>query len=118
MQITEQNLNDANGQLKMLSYYPTDAETQAAIMRLLAKICPHVEALEWLVNTFVDRIGKWHGPAELRAVLCWKYRPSDGVELDSALAGFRPLDGEALSIERHNERRQLWNRALPFKRLQ
>ena len=108
---TVTDIENANAQLKMLAFYPSDAETQAAIMKLLAKMCPHREALEWLVEQMVTHIGSWHGPAELRGVLCWHYRPADGLEANCTLAGFRPADGECKSIEEHEERHRLENGA-------
>lgn len=72
-------------------------------MALLAQMCPHKEALDWLVTTVVNRIGVWKGPAELRGILCWKFKPADGVEFDSSLPGFTLADGERLSIEQHDE---------------
>lgn len=101
MKITEADLRRANARMSMLSFYPSDSMAQGAIQELLARMCPSLEALEWLVTTMIDRVGQWKGPAELRGVLCWRYRPADGVEGNCSLPGFRPEDGEALSLERH-----------------
>ncbi len=106
----------ANARLKMLAFYPSDPEAQAAVMELLAKICPDREALEWLVDTMINKVGTWKGPTELRGVLCWRYPPADGVEADSSIRGFTPADGESLSIERHNELRQL-EKAAPLREM-
>lgn len=95
------DLESAISDLSMCKFFPTDAATQAAIGRLLAKICPHREALLWLVDTMVNRVGAWNGPMELRGVLCWKYKPADGIEATSSTIGFRPEDGEQQSHERH-----------------
>ncbi|MCL4853371.1 MAG: hypothetical protein KJZ78_18605 [Bryobacteraceae bacterium] len=97
----EADLRRANARLAMCSFYPSDEAVQAAIMELLAKMCPSLEALQWLTTTMIDRVGVWKGPMELRGVLCWRYKPADGVEANSSLPGFRPEDGEALSLERH-----------------
>lgn len=104
MKITQADLKRAHQDLLMLAYYPQAAEAQAAIMRLLAKMCPHREALAWLTDTMVNRVGTWKGPAELRGVLCTRYRPADGIEMDSSVPGFTAADGEARSIEVHEER--------------
>jgi len=100
MQFNQGDLEVAIGRLGMLSYFPSEPKIQAAIMDLLARMCPHLEALEWLVDQMVNRVGAWKGPTELRGVLCWKYQPADGVEVTCSIAGFMPVDGEVLTIER------------------
>lgn len=85
----------------MLKYWPSDPATRAEIGGLLARMVPHREALQWLVRVMVDRIGEWPGPAELRALLCTRYRPADGIERDCSIPGYRPQDYEAQAIERH-----------------
>jgi hypothetical protein len=97
------DLESANRRMQMLSYYPTDPGAHAAIMELLAKMCPSREALIWLVDAMVNRVGAWKGPAELRGVLCWRFTPADGVEASSSVPGFTPADGEALTLERASQ---------------
>lgn len=102
--MTKFNLNDleaALSALAMLKYWPSDPATRAEIGGLLARMVPHREALQWLVRVMVDRIGEWPGPAELRALLCTRYRPADGIERDCSIPGYRPQDYEAQAIERH-----------------
>ena len=106
MQIKPSDLTQAIEDLSMCEFFPSDPGAQSAIMRLLAKICPSREALQWLVSTFVNRIGKWHGPTELRAVLATKYRPNDGIEAYSAIPGFRGQDSEDRLIEQHEQIKQ------------
>jgi hypothetical protein len=100
---TESDLNRAVIDLSMLQFFPTDPGTQSSVMTLLRKMCPHREALQWLVNTMVNHVGKWYGPVELRGVLCWKYRPADGISANCSVAGFTPDDGEEISLERHKQ---------------
>ncbi len=110
MRFNKADLEVAMGRLGMLSYFPSEPSIQAAIMDLLARMCPHREALEWLVDQMVNHVGQWKGPAELRGVLCWRWTPADGVEASCSIPGFTPSDGEALTIERSGEREM---RALP-----
>ena len=109
------DLAATNATFGMLSFYPSDPQAQAAIMALLVRMVPNREALEWLTNAMVDRVGVWKGPMELRAVLCTRWRPADGVEADSSIPGFRPSDSEVRYIEQHEERMRL-ERAAPVPR--
>jgi hypothetical protein len=85
-------------------------------MALLAQMCPSREALDWLVDQMVNRVGIWKGPAELRGVLCWHFKPADGSEAESSIPGFRPADSEQLCIERHKAIREM-ETAAPLKAL-
>ena len=97
--ITAHDLAEALEELSILAYWPSAESARAAIGSLLARMVPHREALRWLVRAMVDRVGEWRGPTELRGVLCWRYRPADGISADSTFAGFTAGDGERLSIE-------------------
>lgn len=95
------DIAEAVTDLSLLEYFPSAPQQQAAVGMLLARMCPHREALRWLVRTFQDRIGRWHGPTELRAVLCTRYRPGDMVEAWSALPGFTAAEAERRHLDRH-----------------
>lgn len=82
---TEADLRIANARLKLLMFYPSDPEAQGALMELLARMCPNREALTWLVDTMINRVGVWKGPTELRGVLCCKFAPADGIEAHSSV---------------------------------
>jgi hypothetical protein len=98
------DLDNAMAKLAMCQFFPREAATQSAIMELLAKMCPHKAALEWLVDTMVNKVGSWHGPAELRGVLSSRFRPTDGIEADcNSTPGFTPLDMERRYIEQAYE---------------
>lgn len=101
---TKRDLDDAISDLGMLQFFPSDPGAQVGVQNLLRKMCPHKEALLWLVQTLVNRVGRWPGPMEVRGVLCWKYKPADGIEADSSIKGFSPSDGEELAV---NEQKQL-----------
>jgi hypothetical protein len=105
---TPLDLETAIEELAMLQYFPADDGARAAIMRLLARMVPHREALIWVVRTMVDRVGAWKGPMELRGVLCTRFRPADGVEAFSTIAGFRAEDSEAAYLEEHTQRKVGW----------
>lgn len=103
MKFTTQKLEKAVAKLSMCRFFPPDEMARAAIEQLLARICPDQEALTWLVDEFVNHIGEWRGPVELRAILCTRYKPSDGIEADSLLLGYTPRDGETRTLDRHQQ---------------
>ena len=88
--VNQKNIQQALAQFGTLEFFPSDPGTRAAIGLLLAKMCPHREALDWLVAEMVNHVGKWHGPTELRGLLCTRYKPSDDVEETCSLPGYTP----------------------------
>ena len=104
--INKTDIKRALADFSMCPYFPADPATQAAVGVFLARICPHREALEWLVLTFINRVGKWQGPVELRGVLATRYRPADGVEAYSTIAGFTSEESEAAQFEQHQQIKQ------------
>lgn len=78
MKFTQKDISTAIGELSMLRWFPSDEGARVAVRTLLAKICPSLEALRWLVDQMA-LVGEWQGPRELRAVLCRKFTPADGV---------------------------------------
>lgn len=101
--LSKADLDAAISQLSMCARFPSDEGARAAIQLLLAHICPSCEALDWLVGEFVNRIGEWKGPVELRGVLCTRYPPVDGIEATCSIAGYRPEDAEARNYDRHQQ---------------
>jgi hypothetical protein len=101
MKFNEGDLTAVIANLSMLRFFPPEEATRAAIQALLVRMCPGKEALLWLVDEFVNRIGEWRGPMELRAVLSTRWMPADGIEATSEIAGYTPVDGEAKSLECH-----------------
>ena len=86
---------DAVERLSCLSMFPSSDGARTEIMRLIDRMVSNEVQLEWLVRTMVDQVGTWPGPKELRAVLCVRFKPADGIEADSEIPGFRAADIEA-----------------------
>lgn len=78
------DIQTALSQLAILRYFPADDAARGAVAKLLAKMCPSLEALRWLTDEMVNTVGEWQGPRELRGVLCRKYTPADGVRVECA----------------------------------
>lgn len=91
----------AVGKLTMLRFFPAEPITRAGIMELLDRMVGTVEQLDWLTRTMIDQVGEWKGPMELRGVFCTRFKPADGVEAWSSIAGFTASDSEAAYSQEH-----------------
>ncbi len=80
------DLDKAIGKLRLLRMNPlSDPGVASALMEELAAMCPDKEALEWLASRAIKVYRDWQGVLELRALLCSRYRPADGVEVYSSV---------------------------------
>lgn len=75
----------ALGSLSLLRFFPADEEARAMLGEILAAMCPNDEACEWLVRRTLELHNEWPGPVELRAILCSRYPPADGVDAYSSV---------------------------------
>ena len=95
----QRDLERAVGDFAMLRFWT--AEMRAPVMELLQRMCPHKEALTWLVDTVVNRLGEWPGSAELRGLLCTRYDAADGIDQWCSLPGFTAAEAEAKCLDKH-----------------
>lgn len=98
---TKRDLELACDQLSMMPFFPSEA--RGAVMHLLAKMCPHKEALDWLIAECVNRVGRWPGPAELRGLLCTRFDAADGIDGYCNLPGYTAAEMESRHIEKHEQ---------------
>lgn len=103
MNLRHVDLENALDRLKLMKYFPSDPGAQAALQELLAHICPHREALEWLVFTLINQVPEWPGSHAIRGLLCTKYDAADGIDADCTIPGFRPQDYEARTYDAHQQ---------------
>lgn len=96
---TEQDLIEAVDDLGTMPYFPV--ESRGSVMNLLRRMCPTRTALRWLVAEVINHVDKWPGLAELRAILCSRYDPADGIDQWSSLPGYRADDAEMKHLEEH-----------------
>jgi hypothetical protein len=92
------SLNQANiavSRLAALAYYPQEVIARSEIAAMLVRMVSTPEQLEWLVRQFIDHVGEWKGPRELRAVFCTKFKPADRIEEWSGLSGYTASDSES-----------------------
>jgi hypothetical protein len=99
----QRDLERAADALAMLRYWTP--ELRAPVMHLLATMCPHREALEWLVAELVNHVGYWPGPADVRGLLCNRYDPADRIEAWCSIPGYRAEDHEARHVAEHEQRK-------------
>ena len=106
MKPSKSEIANAVGQMSMLKFFPGGDVPQVAIMQLLERMCGTREHLAWLTQTMVDRVGEWKGPAELRGLLCTRFRPADEIEANCSIPGFSPDELETRSIGEIREAEQ------------
>jgi len=96
-----EDLKRAIGNLRLMKFSPlADPDAASAMMEQLAAMCPGKEALEWLISKAMMLYSEWPSPLELRALLCAKFKPADGVEAYSGvfLDGF-PLEFPVVTMQ-------------------
>lgn len=100
--LTRQMLTEAVEELATCKFFPAGPGERESVMRLLEKLTFDPHQLRWLVDTVVNYVGEWSGPAQLRALYATRYRPEDGIEgPHCAIAGFTPMDSERAELEAH-----------------
>jgi hypothetical protein len=75
------------GGLTLLKFFPADPNARLELAKLVGRIAATEQQVEWLVQRMLDLYSEWPGPHELRAVLCSRYRPVDGI---NAVSGSYP----------------------------
>jgi len=80
--ITADALSVALRALQAMAFFPTEPAAQMLIGNELRRMCPSVEALQYLVPLAVRRFKTWDkcGLEGLRQALCHGFRPADGIE--------------------------------------
>lgn len=73
--------------LRALPFFPAEEEVLEVLTSMAMKMAENEEQLRWVVKrmTCDGLYREWPGPAEVRGVFCWKYKPKDGIEADSAI---------------------------------
>jgi hypothetical protein len=103
----------AVGELAALKYFPADEGAREALMKLLDRMVSTPEQLRWLVNTLIDQVGEYPGPAEIRGLFCVRYPPKDGVEVWCSLPGFTAADSERKYIAAAEEQKHAEQISVP-----
>src|SRR5690242_19674631 len=75
-------VSNAISRMSLLNFFPPQTAWPALAI-LIDDMCATDEQVEWLARRVVTLYDSWPGPHELRAVLCSKFKPKDGIEADS-----------------------------------
>ena len=97
----------AVAKMTMLRYFPADPVAQGEIGSFLQRMVDKPEHLSWLTDMMMNHVEEWQGPKELRGLLCSRFRPLDGIEEYTSIAGFSPADCEARNLEDHERYKQM-----------
>jgi hypothetical protein len=105
MKPTEAQIFDAAESFEALKFFPAGSTAvKRVVMELLDGMVATEEQLKWLMDALINRVGEWHGPAQLRALFNTRFRPADGIEGGVCeVAGFTPADCERDFFERQSE---------------
>ena len=90
------------GRLALLKYFPAGNDAvMEALLILVGDMCRTEAEVEWLVKRMTSGIyAEWPGPQEMRACLCSRYRPKDGINAYSTVYpdGLPPSKESRLAI--------------------
>jgi len=95
---SQQELESAVAQMTILRFFPAEPVARAMVMQVLSRIVGTSQQLNWLVDTLINRVGEWHGPAELRGIFCTRFKPADGIEANCSISGFTAADSEMAHV--------------------
>ena len=73
-------------ELRVLPMFPNEPAVMIALVRLCGQMCANEAQVHWLVNRMTSGIyAQWPGPGEMRACLCSRFKPKDGVSVCSTV---------------------------------
>jgi hypothetical protein len=71
--------------LTLMKFFPQEKQARAALVEMVCSMAGDNERIEWLVRRALVLFNEWPGPKELRALLCSRWKPADGVEAYSSV---------------------------------
>lgn len=94
--VTARDAQTAVLRLTALKYFPGEPHARAEIAFMLEEMVSTVQQLDWLVRATLNGTSDWKGIAQLRALLCVRFKPHDGIEAAEycQISGFTPADCE------------------------
>lgn len=83
--ITQDATQRCIDRLSLLPFFPSSPGQRAALAAMLLEMCSSDDQLDFIARQYMKHYRKWEGPTELRAILCGKFKPRDGIEATSAV---------------------------------
>ena len=119
-------IQEAMGRLSAIPFFPSNDGAVLEIMRQLENMIgaeivygsTPQQRLDWLVSAAINGMRTWGGIPELRGLLCWRWKPADGIESYSSLPGYSAGDSESLAYEEHQDRKAVETGRTPPKLLE
>lgn len=71
--------------LSTLPFFPSDDGARKAIMNEIKNMCWTNEWVTWLGSRMIHLYDRWPGMREMRAVLCARIAPADGIDAVTAV---------------------------------
>ena len=79
-------VRDVLAGLRLLPFFPEGDAPMNMLVDMVIDMAETEEQVYWLVRRMTSGLyDKWPGPFELRATYCSKFKPKDGIELDSVV---------------------------------
>lgn len=92
-----------------IPFFPAADSERESVMRYLDRICPSPASVRFVALMAIEHMPKWLGGNGLRAILCQRFRPLDGIEADVSPDDMPKLANriEQRAIEQHEQKKYL-----------
>ncbi len=85
--LTQETIDLTVARISLMPFFPnSDSGARGTVSKEIADMATSDEQVKWLGHRFIQLYPKqWPGIVELRACFCKRFRPADGVEVESAI---------------------------------
>ncbi len=85
--LTQEVIDLTVARIALMPFFPSsDSGARGTVSKEIADMATSDEQVKWLGHRFIQLYPKqWPGIVELRACFCKRFRPADGVEVESAI---------------------------------
>lgn len=94
--------------MSILRYFPSDPIMRIELMEYIERMIWEPYQAEWLASMMVKHFNEWPGPIALRAMVCQRWKPKDGGEVDmQGFGGSMESEIEYRAIMQSEEHKQI-----------